>query len=108
MVSYGEEGLHAIGANTFAITNTTFISTANNSVAIQELPTCVAPVTSKGNTFQGVRTIINQPNCISDPPTPVDAPEPDTCVLLVTAMLGFGIGFLFPRPPQQAFSRPTV
>ena len=24
MVSYGEEGLHAIGANTFAITDTTF------------------------------------------------------------------------------------
>jgi hypothetical protein len=100
LVSYGEEGLHGIGANTFTITDTTFDSTANG-LAIQELPTCVAPVTSTGNTFQGVGAIINQPNCISDPTTPVDAPEPDTCVLLATAMLGFGgISFLFPRLRQ--------
>ena len=98
MVSYGEEGLHPIGANTLAISNSNFTSTANG-LAIQELPTCIAPVTSKGNTFQGVSTIINQPNCISDPPTPVAVPEPGTCVLLITALFGFGISLL---PKSQA------
>ena len=84
MVSYGEEGLHGVGTNTFAITGSTFASTANG-LAIQELPSCVAPVTSAGNTFQGVRAVINQPNCISGDP-PADVPEPASLWLLLTAL----------------------
>jgi hypothetical protein len=83
LVSYGEEGLHAIGANTFAISDSTFTSTANG-LAIQELPTCLAPVTSTNNTFTGVRAIINQPNClvVSAP----SVPEPQSLWLLLPAL----------------------
>ena len=89
MVSYGEEGLHGVGANTFAITDTTFDSTANG-LAIQELPTCVAPVTASGNTYKGVRAIINQPNCISGDP-PADVPEPSSLWLLLGALATVGL-----------------
>jgi hypothetical protein len=62
LVSYGEEGLHSNGANTFAISDSTFTSTANG-LAIQELPTCLAPVTLSNDMFIGTRAIINQSNC---------------------------------------------
>jgi hypothetical protein len=61
-VSYGEEGLHSGGANTFAISDSTFTSTASG-LAIQELPTCLAPVTLTNDTFTGTSAIINQSNC---------------------------------------------
>jgi hypothetical protein len=89
MVSYGEEGLHAIGANTFAISDSTFTSTANG-LAIQELPTCLAPVTLTNDTFTGVSATINQPNCTNTPSTPpapvASVPEPQSLWLLLTAL----------------------
>ena len=63
LVSYGEEGLHSSGANTFAISHSTFTSTANG-LAIQELPTCLAPVTLTNDMFTGTSAIINQSNCL--------------------------------------------
>jgi hypothetical protein len=62
LVSYGEEGLDS-GANTFAISHSTFTSTANG-LAIQELPTCLAPVTLTNDMFAGTSAIINQSNCL--------------------------------------------
>ena len=62
LVSYGEEGLHSSGANAFAISDSTFTSTANG-LAIQELPTCLGPVTLTNDTFTGTSAIINQSNC---------------------------------------------
>jgi hypothetical protein len=100
MVSFGEEGLHPIGANTFAISDSTFISTANG-LAIQELPTCVAPVTSTGNIFQGVRAVINQPNCINtgwtSPSDPEYVPEPPSWALLAGGLLAW-LGYRRLRP----------
>jgi len=91
MVSYGEEGLHGIGANTFSISDSTFISTANG-LAIQELPSCLAPVTLTNNTFTGTSAIINQPNCTAGPVGPVgpvaSVPEPQSLWLLLTALGG--------------------
>ena len=66
LVSYGEEGLHSSGANTFAISDSTFTSTANG-LAIQELPTCLAPVTLTNDMFTGTSAIINQSNCLIAP-----------------------------------------
>jgi len=66
LVSYGEEGLHSSGANTFAISDSTFTSTANG-LAIQELPTCLAQVTLTNDMFTGTSAIINQSNCLIAP-----------------------------------------
>ena len=63
LVSYGEEGLHSSGANAFAISDSTFTSTANG-LAIQELPSCLAPVTLTNDMFTGTSAIINQSNCL--------------------------------------------
>ena len=63
LVSYGEEGLHSSDGNTFAISDSAFTSTANG-LAIQELPTCLAPVTLTNDMFTGTNAIINQPNCV--------------------------------------------
>src|SRR6516164_1574039 len=63
LVSYGEEGLHSSDGNTFAISDSAFTSTANG-LAIQELPTCLAPVTLTNDMFTGTNAIINQSNCL--------------------------------------------
>jgi hypothetical protein len=94
MVSFGEEGLVSAD-NSLAISDSTFISTANG-LAIQERPTCVAVVQSSNNIFTGVSAIINQPNCIiesgdggggGDGPI-TGAPEPASLALLGSGLFG--------------------
>jgi hypothetical protein len=91
LVSYGEEGV-LFATNSLSAVGTAF-STIASGTAIQELPTCItqAAVLNGGNTF-GAGRVINQPNCLTNAPSPSTpaVPEPGTLTLLTGALLSLG------------------
>lgn len=61
MVAYGEEGL-TYGDNGMLVSDNSFLSTATFSATAVFDPNCVT-VDLAGNSFQGVATIVNPPQC---------------------------------------------
>jgi hypothetical protein len=93
MVSYGEEGVPANYAESFAVSDTSFDNLGTrSSTGIQQLtngvPTCLAPVQMSNNSFTNVKTPVNPPGCVATP----SVPEPQSLWLLLTA-LGCCAGF---------------
>ena len=88
MLRYGEEGLVAGLTNTLDVNNTLFDNlepgVGNFSIAIDELSTCIVPVTGTDtDTFVGTQPI-QPPGCVSGtspvppPSPPPSAPAPPT------------------------------
>jgi hypothetical protein len=62
MVAYGEEGL-SFSNNSLTLSGNSFVNSASNAIAVYD-PHCI-PVTSTGDTFQGVATPVDPSGCAS-------------------------------------------
>jgi hypothetical protein len=98
----GESATYA--PSSLTVNNSIFTGDGSpSSVGIQEFGGCIAPPSGTGNTFTSLGANVSPSGCGSlgsgDPPGPVvDAPEPSSWLLLLTAFAGLSLTYLLPRP----------